>query len=128
MQFNPNINPNAPTRTGEPSNPIKGIRSSLIFGRSIPGSDRTVTDYDVRAFLDTYVVPRFPQGFTYTESRGCWKGGQEESFSVSVVYVDHDKARKDVGVKLEEIRAEYIRLFGQDSVLRLDTPTWFSFA
>jgi hypothetical protein len=127
MQFNPNINPNAPTRTGQPRNPIKGIESRLVFGRDIPNGE-TVTDYAVRAFLDSYVAPRFPQGFTYTESRGCWKGGQEESFSVSVVYVDHDKARKDVGVKLEEIRAEYIRLFGQDSVLRLDSPVWYSFA
>lgn len=128
MQYNPNTFHNAPTRTGEPSNPIKGIRSCLIFGRSIPGSDRTVTDYDVRAFLDTYVVPRFPQGFTYTESRGCWKGGQEDSFSVAIVYVDHAKARKDVGVKLEELRAEYIRLYRQDAVLRLDSPVWYSFA
>ena len=130
MEWNPNPKPNAPTRTGLPSNPIKGIESRLVFGRNIPhgpGLGGTVTDYSVRAFLDGIVSPRFPQGFTVTESRGVWKGGQEDSFDVSVVYGNHPQTRKNVGVKLEEIRAEYVRLFGQDSVLRIDTPVSYSF-
>ena len=132
MQWNPNTLPNTPTRTGQPRNVVAGIESRLTFGRSIPSSawcnvDRTVTDYAVRAFLDGFVQPRFPQGFTYTESRGVWKGGQEESFSVSVIYVNHDTAKRDYGVKLEEVRAEYVRLFGQDSVLRTDTLVSYSF-
>lgn len=126
MQWNPNNFPNAPTRTGEPLDLVKGIESRLAFGRSIP-SGGTVTDYAVRAFLDTFVLPRFPRGFTVTESRGVWKGGQEESFALSVIYRDTPNARRDYGVKLEEIRAEYVRLFGQDSVLRIDARVSYSF-
>jgi hypothetical protein len=134
MEWNPNTFANASTRTGQPQNVVAGIESRLTFGRSIPKEvsgfviAETVSDYSVRAFLDGVVLPRFPDGFTYTESRGCWKGGQEDSFSVSVIYVNHGKARKDYGVKLEEIRAEYIRLFRQDSVLRTDTLVAYSFA
>ena len=130
MEWNPNTFASAPTRTGLPQNPVEGIESRLVFGRSIPhgpGLGETVTDYSVRAFLDGIVSPRFPAGFTVTESRGVWNGGHEDSFTVSVVYGNHPQTRKNVGVKLEEIRAEYVRLFHQDSVLRIDTPVSYSF-
>jgi hypothetical protein len=126
MYFNPNLDPTAPTRTGEPRKPVKGIETRLVFGKSIPKGG-TVNDYAIRAFLDSVVLARFPAGFTVTESRGAWKGGQEDSFAVSVVYPDTDSARRDNGVKLEEIRRAYIDRFGQDSVLRIDSPVRFSF-
>jgi len=126
MQWNPNNNPDVPTRTGKGKNTTQHIETRLLFGRSIPDGG-TVTDYSVRAFLDSYICSRFPLGFTYTESRGCWKGGQEESFSVSVVYPDTVEARRDYGIRLEEIRAEYVRLFRQDSVLRIDGLVSVSF-
>ena len=130
MEWNPNTFKNAPTRTGKSRNPIEGIESRLVFGRSIPHGPQlgeTVTDYSVHAFLDSFVSPRFPAGFTVTESRGVWNGGQEDSFTVAVVYGNHPQTQKNVGVKLEEIRAEYVRLFKQDSVLRIDTPVSYSF-
>lgn len=128
MEWNPNTFADAPTRTGQSYDPIEGIESRLVFGRSIPTKfPSTVTDYSVRAFLDSFVLSRFPAGFTVTESRGVWHGGNEDSFSVSVVYDNSTGTRKNVGVALEEIRAEYIRLFKQDSVLRIDTPVFFSF-
>jgi len=100
--------------------------SELVFGRAIPAGGE-VTDYAIQAFLDSFVLPRFPEGFTVTTSVGVWKGGKEASFSVSVVYGIDPAERKDVGVKLEEIRAEYIRRHGQESVLRIDTPVTYSF-
>ena len=129
--MNANLNENAPTRSGRPVNPVHGIETRLTFGRNIshgPQLGETVTDYSVRAFLSSFVLSRFPHGFTYTESRGAWDGGQEDSFSVSVVYIGHPSTRRDAGIKLEEIRAEYIRLFGQESVLRIDTLVTYSFA
>lgn len=126
MQFNPNIDPNHPTRSGQPRFPVTGILSELVFGRSIPAGGN-VSDYAVQAFLDSFVLPRFPGGFTVTESRGVWRGGNEDSFSVSVVYGLDPAERRDAGVKLEECRAEYIRLHGQDSVLRIETPVTYSF-
>ena len=130
MEWNPNTNPDAPTYTGTPRNATKGIETRLIFGRSIPHGPQlgeTVTDYSVRAFLDSFVLPRFPSGFTVTESRGVWKGGQEDSFAVSVIYTNTPLVTKKFGVRLEEIRAEYIRIFHQESVLRIDTPVTYSF-
>ena len=128
MEWNPNTFKNAPTRTGKSRNPIEGIESRLVFGRNIPKeSGKTVTVYDVDAFLDSFVLPRFPSGFTVTGSRGVWKGGQEQSFTVSIVYRNDLVTRKKFGVRLEEIRAEYVRLFGQDSVLRIDTHVSYSF-
>lgn len=126
MQWNPNTFPQAPTRTGKGKNTTQHVETRLVFGRSIPKGG-TVDDYAIRAFLDSYVGSRFPLGFNYTESRGVWKGGQEDSFSVSVVYPDTVEARRDYGVRLEEIRAEYVRLFRQDSVLRIDGLVSVSF-
>lgn len=128
MDIHPNLNPNAPTRTGHGRETTDGIETRLVFGKSIPKAGHAnVTDYAVRSFLESVVLPRFPDGFTVTASRGVWKGGQEASFSVSVVYPDTDAGRLDNGCKLEEIRAAYIVRFGQDSVLRIDHAVVFSF-
>lgn len=130
MEFRPQTDPNHPERTGHGRQTDQGTESRLVFGRAIelsPSGQTTVTDYAVRSFLDGFVLPRFPNGFTVTTARGVWNGGHEDTFTVSVVYSTDPGETLDAGIKLEECRAEYIRLHKQDAVLRIDSPVVYSF-
>jgi hypothetical protein len=100
----------------------KFLRTELYFGTNVPGGGR-VSDEDWNKFLESFVTPRFPDGFTVLEGYGQYKDSageivREESRVLVLFYPK--KTCAEVNTKIEEIRAEYKKQFNQESVLRLD--------
>jgi len=100
----------------------KYIRTELYFGRSLPDGS-IVTDEQWANFLNDVVTPRFPDGFTVLDGLGQYRGksGQiVKERSKVIVFLYSRKIQKASGTKIDEIRAAYVKLFSQESVLRLD--------
>ena len=100
----------------------KFIRTELYFGRNIPQVGN-VTEEDWQRFLDDVVTPRFPDGLTVLDADGQWRGkggaiAHEESKVIVLLYPR--KQRKQMIVKIEEIRSEYKKRFAQEAVMRID--------
>lgn len=100
--------------------------STLYLGRAIPGGGE-VSDEALARFLAEEVVPRLPDGFTVLEGTGYWRDretGQTIRERTVVLVVLH--APGDRGT-VAEIAAAYARRFGQQAVLRVETPADASF-
>jgi hypothetical protein len=100
------------------------IRSELFFGSERPGKPE-VSDAEFKQFLDASVTPRFPDGLTVLKGFGQFREAsgeivQESSFVLILLYPR--EAAKDSSAKIEAIRAEYLKRFEQESVLRVDDP------
>lgn len=98
----------------------KYYRTELYCGRSKPGGGM-VSDEEWERFLSDEVTPRFPDGFTVLKATGQYreKSGKiisEPSNVLVFLYMSKDESR----LKIEEIRAAYVKQFSQESVLRLD--------
>ena len=97
------------------------VKTELYFGLSKPGG--RVTEQEWEAFVREFVTPRLSEGLTVVDGYGQWLPPQQplvKEDSKIVVFVhkadgQHEKA-------IEEVRSEYKRRFGQQSVLRVDTP------
>jgi len=103
-------------------------RTELFFGTSMPNGG-VVSDEQFKAFLDSQITPRFPEGLTVLTGYGQFKNSsgviqQERSFVLILLYPlsSHDSNRK-----IEEIRTLYKARFIQESVLRADTSNFVSF-
>jgi hypothetical protein len=97
-------------------------RTELYFGRSKPDGS-IVTDEAWDKFLNDVVTPRFPDGFTVLDGAGQYRdkaGRIVKEPSKVLVFLYSRKNRKTSSVAIDEIRAEYVRLFNQESVLRMD--------
>ena len=102
----------------------KFLRTELYFGRSIPGGG-FVSEDDWDRFLAEIVTPRFPDGFTSLKAIGQYreKGGRIVTEPSGVlIFLYSSRHRNASRVKIEEIRAAYIKMFNQESVLRVDLP------
>lgn len=100
----------------------KYIRTELYFGQKKPGG-RTVSDAEWQAFVDGFVTPRFPDGLTILEADGQWRakdGDIVRERSKVIILLYPRKMRKTMNTRIEEVRAEYKRLFEQESVMRID--------
>ena len=100
----------------------KYYRTELYFGRSKPDGS-VVTDEEWTRFLNDVVTPRFPGGFTVLDGFGQYRvknGRVVKEPSKVLVFLYNRKDRKTSGTKIDEIRAAYVKLFSQESVLRLD--------
>lgn len=98
----------------------KFYRTELYCGRSKP-TGGMVSDEEWEKFLADEVTPRFPDGFTILKGTGQYreKSGKiisEPSNILVFLYTD----RKESRLRIEEIRAAYVKQFNQESVLRLD--------
>jgi hypothetical protein len=97
--------------------------------RALSGRTRSdggiIDQVQLDAFLAREAAPRLV-GWTVLEGRGRWTspdgGGVDEPTSVLVVL--HAKGED---AALEAVRRAYVRDFGQESVLRVDTPAAASF-
>jgi len=100
----------------------KYVRTELYFGRSLPDGS-VVSDEEWNKFLNDVVTSRFPDGFTVLDGVGQYrnKNGQiiKEQSKV-IVFLYSRRTQKDSSTKIDEIRAAYVKLFSQESVLRLD--------
>ncbi|MBE1463036.1 DUF3574 domain-containing protein [Kibdelosporangium phytohabitans] len=104
-----------------PGEPYK--RTELYFGGNKPdGSPITPADFEL--FLDKEVTPAFPDGLTWLEGHGQWKGGKEDSYVLILLY-PYDK--RGASREIEEIRSDYKKQFQQQSVLRSDSVERVSF-
>jgi hypothetical protein len=100
----------------------KYYRTELYFGRSKPDGS-IITDEAWNKFLNEIVTPRFPDGFTVLDGIGQYRdkaGRIVKEPSKVLILLYPRKSRKTNSAKIDEIRAEYVRLFNQESVLRMD--------
>src|SRR5581483_8036748 len=93
------------------------VETQLMFGRNI-GGKLGVTERRWTKFLESEIVPRFPDGLTVVDAAGQWRDARtgrlirEPSKMVTVI------GAQEAGFqgKLDAIVAEYKRRFRQDSV------------
>lgn len=79
-----------------------------------------VTEGEWAAFLEEVVTPRFPDGITVLSARGQWRQGGEVVRESSKALIIFHQQTAGVERAIEEVRAEYVRRFSQDAVLRVD--------
>lgn len=102
------------------------ISDTLFFGLSTARGP--VGEAEWNDFLRDIVTPRFPDGFTYWEANGQWRGAdnrlvQERSMVLQIVHPDTFQAESAI----QEIIHRYEQQYEQDSVLRLRdaVQVWF---
>ncbi len=95
-------------------------RTELYFG------EVRAKDWD--RFLADSVTPRFPSGFTVIEAYGQWRNtkGLIEHEHSRVLVILHARESETEG-RIESIRAEFLKRFGQESVLKVTQPATVSF-
>src|SRR5262249_55629660 len=103
------------------------VRTELYFGMSRAG-DQDVTAEQFAAFLQDAITPRFPDGLTVLDGTGQWRepNGVIEREHSKVVIILHEPGEQAVR-SIEEIRTEYKRRFGQESVMRVTSEARVSF-
>ena len=125
LQTGTTIAQSAPAAASTPAvRTEKFYRTELYFGRSIPGGG-AVSDQEWNGFLADIVTPRFPDGFTSLKAIGqyrekSWKIVTEPSEVLIFFYSGRNK--NESRAKIEQIRAAYLKMFKQESVLRVDLP------
>lgn len=97
------------------------VQTTLYLGRAIPAGGE-VGDAALARFVAEEVTPRFPEGFTLIEGSGAWRdrvSGETIRERTMILIILHPPGRRAAG---EEIAAAYARRFGQQSVLRVESP------
>jgi len=102
----------------------KFLRTELFFGMSKPDGTQVSTQ-DWEKFVEEVIVPAFPDGFTVVLADGRFRGPDgriisEKSRLLIILYPR--RTRAESSRKLDAIRAAYLKLFDQRSVLRMDLP------
>ncbi|MFY9269620.1 MAG: DUF3574 domain-containing protein [Candidatus Manganitrophaceae bacterium] len=121
--------------TGENTRPISPFRRQegvllvsdlLFFGLSTANGPVPNAEWD--DFVRDIVTPRFPNGITYWEATGQWRGTdhrliRERSMVLQILHPDTPQTEFAV----QEIILRYKQQFEQDSVLRLrdHVTAWF---
>ena len=100
----------------------------LFFGRSTADGSE-VSDEAWAAFLGDTVTPRFPDGLTVLDAAGQWRddSGAVQRERSKVLWILAAPGEETLRL-IDEISAEYERLFGQDSVLRIHGSACASFS
>jgi hypothetical protein len=102
-------------------------RLELLFGLGKQGGGE-VSEEEWRAFLETEVTPRFPDGLTVLAAYGQWRNRSGEvSKEPSRVLVIWHRRDADSETAIEAIRQAYKAQFGQESVMRVDGVSCVSF-
>ncbi|GHF58780.1 hypothetical protein GCM10010218_45140 [Streptomyces mashuensis] len=99
------------------------METHLFFGTGRHNGAPPITDDQFRDFLQTYVTPRFPSGFTFLTGNGQWRDrqgsiNQERSHELIVLYPRAEAQQRSADI--EEIRSTYTRLYELESVGRAD--------
>lgn len=106
------------------------IETRLFFGTERPDGGPAVTDEEFMDFVDQEVTPGFPDGLTVQQGRGQWRDANgvietERSYELTLLYPVSAAAASDR--KIEEIRVDYRKAFGQEAVARVDDRTRVDF-
>lgn len=93
-------------------------RSTLYFGAAVPNSLDTVDAGEWQQFLVHEVTPRFPDGLTWFEAHGQWRGQDGEVIGEAsrVLVLLHADERESRGA-IAAIRTAYRGTFAQEAVL-----------
>jgi Protein of unknown function (DUF3574) len=102
---------------------VQGTADRLYCGRDIPGTNLTVSDAEIDAFVREVVLPRFPEGFTMWDAQGTWEGDEEQTLVLEFLHPYGREYDREV----REIADEYRRRFKQKSVMRVTTPALMEF-
>jgi Protein of unknown function (DUF3574) len=102
-------------------------RTELFFGLSRQGG--VISESEFKAFVDTQVTPRFPDGLTLLSGVGQFRdaGGTILVEGSKLLILLYPRRDRDADAKIEQIRREYRRAFQQQSVLRADDVSCVSF-
>jgi len=112
-----------------PTAPANGwVRTELYFGMTRPGGAAVTAD-EWDAFLDTAVTPRFPDGLTIVQAKGRFRSDQQGPIEepTGLLIILHPTAGSEANDRINQICQAYIRLFQQESVLRIDSPASATF-
>jgi len=102
-------------------------QTTLYFGLSRPaGADVSAAEW--QHFVDYDVTPRFRDGLTVFSANGQWLGNngklaREQSKALMLIHEPDAESNH----KIEALREVYKSRFGQDSVMRVDTPACVAF-
>ncbi|WP_205951777.1 DUF3574 domain-containing protein [Pantoea stewartii] len=103
------------------------MKTTLWFGLSRPQGGN-VSSLEWTHFIDKEVTPRFKSGLSVYDAEGQWLGenGQSarEKRKALVLVYQFDMESND---RVEALRTLYKKQFGQESVMRVDTPACISF-
>ncbi|MEU2433147.1 DUF3574 domain-containing protein [Streptomyces sp. NPDC007861] len=99
------------------------VQTRLFFGTGRPDGGPAVTPREFSAFIDRHVTPAFPDGLTVQDGQGQWRDAtgtieRERSYELILLYPAGGSGSRDGSI--EEIRTSYRKLFGQESVARVD--------
>lgn len=102
------------------------VVESLYFGANKPGGEVDAAQW--RAFVDTEVTPRFPQGLSVLQAAGQWRNAQgvverETSRVLQIVHAGSAEEEAAIGA----IQAQYKRLHAQEAVMRVRGAACVSF-
>ncbi len=102
-------------------------RLELLFGMGRKDGGE-VNEEDWRAFIDTEVTPRFPDGLTVLTGYGQWRNQAgavaKETSRMLLIWL---KPSVESNTKIETIRTAWKRKFQQESVMRVDDTSCVSF-
>jgi hypothetical protein len=93
-------------------------RSTLYFGAAYPHANDFVNDGEWLGFLADTVTPRFPDGLTWFNANGQWRGANGNMIgehSRVIVLMHADTA--EIHTAISEIRSTYKSRFEQESTL-----------
>ena len=98
----------------------KLIQTDLFFGRNIPGNGE-VSQSEFQAFVDSVIIPRFPDSLTIFDANGQFQDSvetivEEPSKVVSIIFED----TLDNETSINQIIGAYLQQFSQESVLTVD--------
>lgn len=93
------------------------VEAQLMFGRNIGGT-LGVTERRWRQFLESEIVPRFPDGLTVLDASGQWRDAGSgrlirEPSKMVVIVAAQDASLQE---KIDAIAARYKQRFRQDAV------------
>ncbi|WP_236573036.1 DUF3574 domain-containing protein [Streptomyces sp. GS7] len=106
------------------------VETKLLFGTAKPNGGAPVGGREFRAFVDTFITPRFPAGLTVETGYGQFRDShgkieRERSYTVTLLYPSGDAGQNSS--KIEQVRREYDRRFQQESVARVDEKARVAF-
>jgi hypothetical protein len=96
-------------------------RSEVYFGLSRPDGS-LIAQAEWQTFVDEVVTPAFPAGLSVLEAVGQWRGndGRVVRESSRMLILLHAPGA-DTSAAIDRIRAEYVRRFKQDAVMKVTT-------
>jgi hypothetical protein len=98
-----------------------GFRAELYFGLSRPARGdapaTTITDAEFQQFVDTVIVPRFPDGFTILPATGYWRDSSASKSEPSRIVIIFHPDSATAHARIKEIARAYNRQFDQQAVL-----------